>query len=279
MNVKEGMAAGVPYVVLPPDNPAEDTPLVAAWHLMDSPRSEAALAAALPLSGVDAWRVYFGLPLFGARLPSGGFDALRELAAEDYVLRLLEPVVGQAAAEFPLALAAVRAQLGLGEGPLGLVGGSAGGAVVLRVLAEQDLPVTAAAVINPVVRVEPVVDSAEKVFGFTYVWTEAAEAAAARLDVIARAEEIARRHPGLALLLLGGELDDPEFREPLAELHSVLPGSLGRRTRHTVIPDMGHSFAEEPGVEPAPQNEDALRVDEAVTEWFQRHLAGEREAA
>jgi hypothetical protein len=37
------------------------------WHLMDAPRSEAAMAAAVPLDGLDAWRVYFGLPDTGAR--------------------------------------------------------------------------------------------------------------------------------------------------------------------------------------------------------------------
>ncbi len=41
-------------------------------HLMDPPRSEAAMAAALPLAGVPAWRAYLGLPMFGARMPPGG---------------------------------------------------------------------------------------------------------------------------------------------------------------------------------------------------------------
>ncbi len=43
-----------------------------AWHLMDPPRTAAAFAAALPLQGLDAWRVYLELPLCGSRLPAGG---------------------------------------------------------------------------------------------------------------------------------------------------------------------------------------------------------------
>ncbi len=43
-----GVAAGVPYVALPPagrgDDP-EPAPLVVAWHLNDPPRSAAAMAS------------------------------------------------------------------------------------------------------------------------------------------------------------------------------------------------------------------------------------------
>ena len=68
-----GTAAGVPWVARPPHGGARpDAPAVVAWHLLDSPRTEAAFAAAVPLAGLDAWRIYFGLPLSGARLPEGG---------------------------------------------------------------------------------------------------------------------------------------------------------------------------------------------------------------
>jgi hypothetical protein len=35
---------------------------------------------------------------------------------------------------------------------------------------------------------------------------------------------------------------------------------------------MGHPFADEPGLEAAPQTPDAARVDAAATTWFTRHL-------
>ena len=38
------------------------------------------------------------------------------------------------------------------------------------------------------------------------------------------------------------------------------------------IPGMGHAFAAEPGVEPAPQTAEAKLVDAAVTDWFGRHF-------
>lgn len=46
-----GVAAGVPYVALPPAGDRDGAPLVVAWHLVDPPRSEAAMAAAVPLAG------------------------------------------------------------------------------------------------------------------------------------------------------------------------------------------------------------------------------------
>jgi hypothetical protein len=37
------------------------------------------------------------------------------------------------------------------------------------------------------------------------------------------------------------------------------------------IPGMGHAFAEEPGLEAAPQTSEAARVDDVVVKWFQQH--------
>ena len=68
-----GIAAGVPFVALPPSGGSRpDAPVVLAWHLLDAPRTEIAFASAVPLSGLDAWRIYFGLPLSGSRMPDGG---------------------------------------------------------------------------------------------------------------------------------------------------------------------------------------------------------------
>ncbi len=88
----QGVAAGVPFVALPPaDGSAAPAPLVVVWHLMDPPRSEAAMAAALPMAGLRAWRMCVGLPMTGGRLPDGGFDEFFQLASEDYVLNVAEP--------------------------------------------------------------------------------------------------------------------------------------------------------------------------------------------
>ncbi len=66
-------ANGVPYLAIPGP---EDGPVVVAWHLLDPPRTEAAMAAALPLDGLDAHRIYLGLPMSGSHSLPGGPDAI-----------------------------------------------------------------------------------------------------------------------------------------------------------------------------------------------------------
>ena len=254
-----GTAAGVPFLARPPEHPTVATPLLVGWHLMDPPRSEAAMAAALPMADVPAWRVYLRLPEYGEQ------REVTRRAAEDYVLKLIDPVVSTASGEFPAALGQLRSQLET-DGPLGLFGGSAGGAVALQVLTEQDMPVVAAALVNPVAQLEPVTDGVAKWFGTPYPWCDESRAVAARLDFVARADELAKRHPELALLLVRGEKDEPEFREPLGRLAAALRAEL------IDIPAMEHALAAEPGVAPAPQNEDARRVDEAFSDWFRHYL-------
>jgi len=251
-----GTAAGVPFLARPPEQPTSTTPLVVGWHLMDPPRSEAAMAAAVPMAAVPAWRVYLGLPEHGERAPAGGQQEITRRAAEDYVLKLIDPIVSAASGEFPAALHALRSRLET-NGPLGLFGGSAGGAVALQVLTEQDVEVTAAALVNPVAQLERVADGAAKWFGTPYPWTDQSRAAAARLDFVARAGELAKRRPDLALLLVRGDHDEPEFREPLGELARALDAEL------IDVPGMEHALAAEI---------DAKRVDAAFSEWFGRHL-------
>jgi len=268
-----GVAAGVPYVAVAPDGGEEGAPVVVAWHLHDPPRSETAMAAALPLRGLPAWRVYLGLPMSGSRLPDGGLEAFFRLGYEDAVLKVFEPTCGQAVEEFPAALAALRGQLPVGDVPLGLLGGSVGALVALGVLAELDLPVRAAALVSPAVRLSAVVGANERRFGVTYRWSERSRVAARRLDFVARAEEIAEREAAV-LLVVGGEDDEAGIRAPAEQLWRVLSGRAPDRTALTSIPGMGHAFAEEPGLDPAPQTAHAARVDAVVAGWFHRHLTG-----
>src|SRR3954452_23474372 len=125
-DLETGVAAGVPYVLRAPADRRADAPVVVGWHLMDAPRTEAAFAAALPLAGLDAWRVYLGLPMMGARALPGGMDEFMARGYEDAVMLAHGPVNAQAADEFDAAWAVLRERVGLGSGPLGLFGGSAG---------------------------------------------------------------------------------------------------------------------------------------------------------
>ena len=129
-----------------------------AWHLMDPPRTEAALAAALPLDGLDAWRIYLGLPMMGSRLPEGGFDEFMRLGSEDAVMNLYGPVCRQAAEEFPRAYAELSHRFGFGAGPIGVLGGSHGAAVALTVLAERPMAIAAAVLVSPLIQLRPIVE-------------------------------------------------------------------------------------------------------------------------
>jgi dienelactone hydrolase len=263
-----GTAAGVPYTALPPraDGPA---PLLIAWHMMDAPCTDAAFAAALPLHDVPAWRVYLGMPRTGRRPhPTGP-----EEAAADPVRGYLRPVLGQAVAEFPDALTALRAQLPVDDGPIAVVGGSLGGAVALHVLADATIPVAAAAIINAAIRARTVVALYDDITGRPYTWADDTTADADRLDFVARATDIAARTPQPPLLVVSGDEDYPTFRPDAAALVTALREAYDSPDTVALapVPGLAHPLAERPGTHPAPQTPTATHVDHTVTAWLHRH--------
>jgi pimeloyl-ACP methyl ester carboxylesterase len=251
------------------------TPLVIVLHLADAPRSETAMAAALPLAGVPAWRAYLGLPMFGARMPAGGTHELARLR-EDPLLELLGPVVEQAAQELPGAVAGLREQLPVAQGPVVLVGASAGAAAVLLALAEGQVPVRAAVLINPAVRAADVVAAGERVNDATYGWTDSSRRVAERLDFVSRAGDIARRLPQPGVLIVNGEDDDPVFLGSADALYEALSARWWSPTQveQVRIPAPSQVLAAEPGVDAAPQSHTAALVDQVVGPWLTRRLAG-----
>ena len=177
-----GIAAGVPFTALPPAD-GGSAPLLVTWHMLDAPRSDAAFAAALPMHDLPAWRVHLGMPMCGARMVAGSMDAGLELMRKDPLMSFLYPFVRQAFEEFPAALASVRAQLPVDDGPIGVLGGSLGAAVALRVLAETEIPVAAAAVVNAAIRMRSVVD----LFLGDYPYDPESEKAVDSLDFLPQA--------------------------------------------------------------------------------------------
>jgi hypothetical protein len=172
----------VPYLAVPPASDAATAPVIILWHLMDAPRSETAFAAALPLDGLDAWKVYLGLPTFGARSLPGGGEEVMKLLAIDAPGLVHGPVHSQAADEFPAAWADLRRTLGIGaDVPVGLVGGSMGAAIASEVLARGTSGATAAVLVSPLLQLRPMIDAVSPQFG-GYDWTDAGTAAAERLD-------------------------------------------------------------------------------------------------
>lgn len=255
-----GTAAGVPFTALPPahNGPA---PLIVTWHMLDAPRSDAAFAAALPMNDVPAWRVHLGMPMCGARMVDGSMDAGLELIREDVLMSFLYAFVRQATEEFPAAFASIRTQLPVDDGPIGILGGSLGGAVALRILADTEIPVFAAAIVNGAIRMRSVVD----LFPGDYPYDAESEKAVDSLDFVAKAGAIAGRAP---LLVVSGELDHPALRTDAFDLVKT----VGEGAELLSIPGLAHPLADEPGIEPAPQLPPAREVDAGLTTWFRRHL-------
>jgi hypothetical protein len=269
-----GVAAGVPYTALPPTRGRRGAPLVVAWPGLNPPRTQRAMAAALPLARLRAWRVYLDLPGVGTRAPAAGPQHPPRLDADDFVLKLVGPMVEQAFAEFPAVVAALRVQLKPSNGPVGLLGEETGATVALLMLAEGELPVQAAALLRPAVQLERLVAANQRGHNPHHQWTGAARAVAARLDFVARARRIAGRNPQPAVLLQTGIHDDASVREPVQELWHTLahhyrdPGRVGL----LIAPETAYALPEEPDPDPTSPTPDAAWVDAAVTGWLDRHL-------
>lgn len=255
-----GTAAGVPFTALPPVGDDTAAPLIVTWHMLDAPRSDAAFATALPMNGLPAWRVHLGMPMCGARMVDGNMDAGAELMRKDVLMAFLYPFVLQATEEFPDALASIREQLPVDDGPIGVLGGSLGGAVALRVLAETETPIFAGAIVNAAVRMRSVVD----LFPGEYPYDTESEKAVDSMDFVAKADTIGRA----PLLVVSGELDHPALRADAIDLVDA----IGQAAELHSIPGLAHPLADEPGIDPAPQLPHARAVDTALIAWFQRHL-------
>ena len=249
----------VPYVVIAPERgPRADAPVVVAYHLLDVPNTESGFAEAVPLRGLDAWKVYLGLPLSGARTPAGGVAELERLAMEDAVLNVHGPVTLGAVAEFPAAYAMVRKRFGIdADVPVGLMGGSVGGAVAQLVLAEGGVRAKAAVLINPVVRLRPTVEGLAAHYRQSYRWSPASDEIASRIDFLRRASEL----DGIAIRYITGADDNVDaILNPVAEVVAEME-KRGNPVDHRVVPEMAHAVTPH-----------AAEVDRLALEWFQRHL-------
>jgi pimeloyl-ACP methyl ester carboxylesterase len=245
---------GVPAVVVQPEHERPDAPVVVAWHLADPPSSETAMAAALPLAGVDAWRIYLGLPMHSSR--SIDPDEYLRLGYEDAVVNMFGPITAQARAEFPAAFAELAERFGF-SGPLALLGGSLGSAVA-QLVAIDRADVVAEVLVSPVATLRSIVAANERRFGVTYPWHPAATAIADELDFVARADETT-----VPVQIIVGEQDDPAIRDAAADLAKAL-----RHAELVTVPDMPHELAD-PEEQPLPH---AATVDGLAVEWLRHHL-------
>lgn len=260
------VAAGVPYVLRPPESGRPDAPLVIAWHLMDAPRTERAFAAALPLEGLDAWRLYPGLPMCGARFP--GEDEFMAAMFAEPVLNGHGAINADAVAELPALLDAVRTEHGIDDGAVAVVGGSAGAGVAGAAVVGKVVDAAAAVLISPMVQLRPVVAILARQFGIDYRWTPESEAVADRMDLVARSDELGAT---AVRCIVGSEDSGDAFLYPAGRLRDLLV-ERGVRADLRVITGMGHALAEEPGVDPAPQTAHAREVDALAVEFLAQEL-------
>jgi predicted esterase len=263
-----GTAAGDAYVALPPtavDAAASGpTRLIVAWPGFDPPRTASALAAAIPMTGVPVWRVYLDLP---GRSPGGlGSGAILETESIEAYCASVEMAVER----LPDAIAEIRGDLAIPDGPVALAGFSAGGAAALLAVARGAVPVSTVALVAPVVAPSRAARAVEKRSGRDRAWTEHAVALADRLDLGAHAADIAGR--GVPALLLGGAKDRVVPAREITALRDELRRHGGEAVESATF-RMGHALAAEPGTEPRPPITEAVRVDGILTDWFRDHLA------
>lgn len=178
VRIVQTVLGGVPVLIRVP--PRVSMPPIVLWHGFGPPDSEAALMSLLPLDDLPAVKVYAGLPLFGRRAPEDPGELARR-QSEDLVTGVFGPVVMGAVRELPVMVDALRRAgcMEAGEG-IGLFGFSAGGAAVLLALAEREVPVAAAVVLNASTGLPASVAAYERATGRTYAWTPETRACGTR---------------------------------------------------------------------------------------------------
>jgi predicted esterase len=228
--------AGIPGLIAIPDHLVSSTPVVVMYHGFGPPASPEALAKSLP-PVPDAISFYPWLPLFGPRMGADGTNDLVQRQADDYVGRLLFPVMAQAAAELPKIVEELSALYHLSNRrPLVVFGFSAGGAVALLSLTESGVRPRGVIVVNAPLSISQAVDGYERQLGHRYYWTKAARHAAIRYDVGAHASQIARQHRGTAFLFVQS---DHDAGYSSAEANSVAMNLKAAASRYTPEPDIG----------------------------------------
>ena len=261
--------AGVPARIRVPRHVS--MPPIVLWHGFGPPASEDALEAMLPLDEVPAVKVYLGLPMFGKRAPKDpGLLARRQ--KQNLATGVFEPVVMGAARELPRVVDALRRQgcLQPGQG-IGLFGFSAGGAAALYALAERDVPVQAAMVLNASTGLSASVAAYEHVTGKAFAWTPQTRALAQASDAVVRAADIARGTPAL-LIVQGahdGVVDANDARSLYRALAPHYEGDAAARLRLDIVDGLPHVIK---------NPDDVTRVRALASAWFLRFMHREKGA-
>ena len=191
------------------------------------------------------------------------------LAFADAVLNVHGPVNEQAVAELPAALAALRAEHGIGDGPIGVLGGSAGAGIAGAVVVEGVAPGAGRRARQPAracsARSWPCSPAASGS-------TTSGRPSPRRWPTGWTSSPGADGFAGIPVRLVVGADDDADaFLHPAEQLRDTLTARGTAADLH-VVEGMGHALAEEPGVEPAPQTAHAAEVDRLAVAWLAQAL-------
>jgi hypothetical protein len=247
------------------------------YHGFGPPGSPEALAKAVPpIAGAISF--YPWLPLFGPRMGAGGTDDLVQRQTDDYVGRLLFPVMAQAAAELPKVVAEVSALYHLSNRPpIVIFGFSAGGAAALLSLTESGgVRPRGVIVMNAPLSISQAVDGYERQLGRPYSWTQAARQAAIRYDVGAHASQIARRHRGTAFLFVQSDHDAGYSSASASSVAVHLKAAASRYTPEPdigaiVVPDSDHYVLDSSRPKDLQGRAAEVTARTLVSDWITRH--------
>ncbi|HYR62679.1 MAG TPA: hypothetical protein VET24_08645 [Actinomycetota bacterium] len=78
------------------------------------------------------------------------------------------------------------------------------------------------------------------------------------------------------MLIVNGEDDHPAFVASADDLYEALSARWWSpaQVERVRVAGLGHALAEAPGIDAAPQSPGAARLDEVITGWLTRRLAG-----
>jgi dienelactone hydrolase len=293
-NLEALTIADISVLLRSPTHCDRSAPLILLWHGFGTPNTEAALAEVLPLDGVQAWKAYLGLPQFGQLLRDNP-DELMRRQLEDYVLKLLLPIIEQAMQKLPSVVEALRSHCNIDPNTgIGLFGFSAGGLATLLTLAESNLPIQAAVLAGATKDLSVAVDTYERILQATYSslkekfpwvkptysWSKESEAAKVRLDFVARAKEIVRGNPPPAVLFVHGAQDDVWSVRDVETLYDSLmehyrKTNYPERLSMQVFQHLGHPI-DLAAAKTSPQIQaDIAAMERAIANWFTQHLVRE----
>ena len=268
--------AGVPGLIAIPEHVVPSTPIVVMYHGFGPPDSPEALAKAVPpIPG--AISLYPWLPLFGARMGAGGKSDLIQRQADDYVGRLLFPVMAQAAAELPKIVDEVSAFHHLSNRrPIIIFGFSAGGAAALLSLTESNVRPRGVIVMNAPLSISQAVDGYERQIGHPYSWTKAARHAAVRYDIEAHALQIARQHRGAAFLFVQSDHDAGYSSDTGNSVAVHLKAAASRYDPEAdigavVVPDSDHYVLDSSAPKDLKGKEAEAAARMLILDWINKH--------